>query len=523
MKLRFWIIFIFLCFFSTAVLAQSPGDIVADSFEETAGRGLVIRTNPAGARVFVNGVEQGLTPITLDSLAPGDHNIRLVKENYLDRAFDVTLFATSRLVVSIKMEQPQGQVQISINKAENSPASLSFNPRVSVSSFGSVGSVAIDDNYKAELNLPVGLYTFRVQSFGWEDASTVVLVTDGIVFVNIIMDPAVFRIENLTQSRKSFNPMSQNATQLSTTEYRFEATAPGTGLFNVIDNNDTIVFRKQLDNFDTRIQRFTWDGKDSSGSPLPEGIYTVSIQAENNELKIQTEINYSLNLFPLSICSGMSGLMLAPMPYTLPAGSFQIESTLGYGNFDLFTGFPFTFGLRISPVNNLETTLNFNLNPQNNDTGWGITGSVKYNLLKNNSPIAFAIGVSYSYASNNGEYPLSMGKGVSIHLPVSYKMTSGSFVFSPGIFLHGLDKPDEFTPFLLLSAGYFLSYKKIQAGLSTRAEFDFINNTKPRFFAGAETQIFPIPSNFYFSLQAGICTQNSRIGGFGSAGIGVVY
>ena len=508
MKPWFYYIFIFLYFFTVSAWAQSPGDIVADSFEETAGSGLVIRTNPAGARVFINGVEQGLTPANFNSLAPGEYNIRLVKENYLDRTFNVTLFPSSRLTASIKMEQPQGTVQLSIKKIDNETAgnsAMPFNPQVSVSSFG---NVPLDDDYKAELNLPAGYYTFRVQAFGWEDASIAVLVTEDVIPVNIDMNPAEFRIANLTQSRKSFNPLNKNANRLNSIEYRFEVTAPGTGLFNVIDNKDAVVFSKQLDNFDARLQQFTWNGKDSSENPLPEGIYTVSIQAENNEIKIQTEIDYSLELFPLS--------SFIPMPYTLPAGSFQIESAIGYVNFDSSTSIPFTFGFRISPINNLETALNFIINPQTNDANWGITGSVKYNFIKNKSPVTFALGVSYSYLSDNED-------GVYIHLPVSFKIASGSLIFTPEIFLHGLDKSDEFNPALLLSAGYFLRYEKIQAGLSAKAEIDLKNNTKPRYFACAETQIFPVSSGFYFSLQAGICTQDSRIGGFGSAGLGVVY
>ena len=519
-KIHFFIFF--LCFFSLIAGAQNPGNIVADNFEETAGRGLVIRSNPAGARVFINGVEYGLTPITLNSLAPGGYSISLVKENYTSRNFDVTLFSTGRLVVSIKMEQPQGQVQLSILKAEGSRAALPFNPQVSVSSFG---SVALDDNYKAEINLPAGYYTFRAQAFGWEDTVMAVLVTEDSVPVNIVMNPALFKMENLSQSRSKINPMSQNETRLGTAEYRFEVTAPYSGFFNVIDNNGSIVFRKQLEYSDTRIQRFTWNGKDSFGNPLPEGIYTISVEAENTQLKIETEIDYSLNLFPLSLNNGISGLIFSPLPNTLPAGSFQIEADTYYGNFDSFTGFPFIFGIRVSPINKLETTVVFNLNPRNNDTGWGITGSIKYELVKNDFPVAFALGISYSYTNDTGEHPLSAGKGIGFYIPLSYNFSSGSLfsntiVFSPGVFWHG---PNDLTPFLLLSLGYLLEYKDIYSGLSVRAEIDFKDFSKFRIFAGAEVRLFPIPSGLYFSLQAGMWTQNSNLGGFGGLGIGVVY
>jgi hypothetical protein len=513
----------FLFFIPAIAWAQNPGYITADSFEETAGRGLVIRSNPAGARVFVNGVERGVTPITFSSLAPGEYNIRLVRENYLDRNFDITLFAASRLTASIKMEQPQGQVRLSILRSESSSALPQFNPQVSVSSFG---YIKLDDNYKADFNLPAGFYTFSVQAFGWEEAAAAVLVTEGVVPVDIIMNPAEFKIDNLTQNRKSFNPMSSGF--LSTVNYRFHVSASGSALISIQDKDGKTVFTKTMDNFDAMIQHFEWNGKDNFGNHLPEGVYTVLINAGDTQLKIETEINYSLNKYPASLNNGVSGLAFTPFPYVLPAGSFQIETNTVYGDFGFFTGFPFTFGVRFSPVKKLETTAVFNINPQNNDTGWGLSGSVKYNLVNNENiklPFSFSAIISYSYAGDNGENPLGAGKGIGIYLPVSCILTSGSLVsnilfFSPGLFWHG---PDELTPILLLSAGYLLQYKDIYIGLSARAEFDLKDNGKPRFLAGTETRIFPMPSGLYFSLQAGMWMQNSNFGGFAGLGIGVVY
>jgi hypothetical protein len=50
-------------------------------FAETPHFGhLVVRSEPAGARVFVGGVERGVAPITLNDLAPGEHEVTLQTE-----------------------------------------------------------------------------------------------------------------------------------------------------------------------------------------------------------------------------------------------------------------------------------------------------------------------------------------------------------------------------------------------------------------------------------------------------------
>jgi hypothetical protein len=43
-----------------------------------------IASDPAGATVFVDGRASGVTPLSLDTLAPGDHRIRLTKDGFLE-------------------------------------------------------------------------------------------------------------------------------------------------------------------------------------------------------------------------------------------------------------------------------------------------------------------------------------------------------------------------------------------------------------------------------------------------------
>jgi len=532
-----WFLLFFLSLIPHLLAAFNASDITADTFEETSGRGLEIRTNPAGVRVFIDGVERGNTPVVFENFSRGEYSVRLSKEGYRERLFSVTMFNNSRLVVSIKMEEVRGFANVAIFRAEESPQLLPFNPQIFANAQERTHNLTSGN--KALLDLPAGYNLIRARAFGWEDAAATILISEDVsTDVDIYMKPAVFRIGNASQSRKRFNPLSSGS--LGSAEFRFDVSAPGSAVMTVTDADGSVVYSRQLDDFDTWTQRVTWDGRDQSGNPVPEGLYTVLIEAsplypihevEVSRLEMESEIDYSINIFPMSLTGGIPGLTFAPLPHVLPAGSYQIEAEIFFGSFRLqesagektILDFPFGIGLRVSPFKQLETAAYFNVNPRiDNSTGWGISGSVKYMILSGEKfPLVLAAGLSYAWADKNGDDPLSTGRGVGLHIPLSLDLSNFSIVFSPAIFWRG---PEGFVPALLLSAGALYRGAFFTSGLSARAEFDFTENaTDPKFFAGLEAHIFPPPSNLFFSIKAGLWTQDSLIGGYGSAGIGLIY
>ena len=537
-----FLLFFLLCLFPSLLAARNASDITTDTFEETAGRGLVINTNPSAVRVFIDGVERGSTPVTFENMSRGEYSIRLSKEGYRDRQFSVTLFNNSRLVVSIKMEELRGFVNVTVHRVDESPESLPFNPQLFTDAFdGTLSAASLTDDYKALLNLTAGYNFIIVRAFGWEEALEAVLISEETTAeLDIFMVPAAFRIGALFRGRKRINPL--NSSGLGSAEFPFVVMAPGSAVMTVRDRSGSVVYSRQLDDFDTWRQRPTWDGRDNNGNPVPEGIYTVLIEASplfpvNEEeakvfqLTMESEVDYSINIFPLSLTSGTPGLMFAPLPHILPAGSYQIEAEVLFGNFlfqgnageSAIVGFPFAIGLRVSPFKRLETSAYFNVNLRvDNSTGWGISGSVKYNFLSGGAfPLALAAGVSYAWADSNGEDPLSPGRGVGLYIPLSLELAKFSIIISPAIFWRG---PEGLTPALLLSAGVLYRGSWFTSGLSARVEFDFIeNSTGPKILGGLEAHFFPPPSTLFFSIKAGIWTKETQTGGFGGAGIGLIY
>ena len=536
MKLKiYFLILIFPCIV-LSLSANEGSEPARDRFEEIAGRGFVINTSPTGARVYIDGIDQGISPVSINNIISGELHVRLTKEGFKERNFDITLFANSRLVVSIEMEELRGNVLISVNKTEGSPENLPFYPQIYTSSLDETNSsLTLSIDNKASLNLPVGYHTIRTRAFGWEDETVTLYIEENTATIaDIFMKPAVFRIGSFLQSRKKFNPVNPN--NLGITEYRFEVSAPGTADITITGKDGIAVFTKNF-HLNESVQQITWNGRDDNGNPLPAGLYSVLIEAssitkETVQLELETEIDYSINIFPVTLLSGKSGLAFTPLPDVLPKGSYQIEAIILYGKFILpsdftktqeliFSGFPFGIGARCVFFNYLETSVFFNINPQYNNTGFGITGSVKYNVLGGDLPISLSAGISYTFANENGEAPLSPGRGIGIFAPFSTDWHSFKFILTPEIFWRG---PQDFIPSILLSAGVLYSGGWFNAGVSMRTEFDFTENSgSPKLLAGAEGRFYPPPSNLFFSVLGGMWTKDSCTGGYGGVGIGLIY
>jgi hypothetical protein len=114
----FFIFFTCLCMAPALLQAQSYLDITRDNIEETRGRGLEIRTNPQRVKVFIDGVERGVTPLRLDTLSAGEYQIKLSRDDYEDKHFTITVFGNSRTVLSVRMEIAERPA-----RAESEPAS----------------------------------------------------------------------------------------------------------------------------------------------------------------------------------------------------------------------------------------------------------------------------------------------------------------------------------------------------------------------------------------------------------------
>jgi hypothetical protein len=551
-KLSFWAL-AFLCLFPPLLYARNVSGIVGDTFEETSGSGLHILTKPQAATVFIDGFERGQTPYNNSALRAGVYEIRLVKEGYKERRFSVTLSGNSRMTVSIEMEAALGQVRVNISRPLDDrmdfPLKLLVGAEV-VESAWVWGSYAI-------LDLPVGYRKISVRAFGWREVSEMVDVQEHFpVTLNITLKPAIFELKGVAVSRKRFNPNNPGA--LGMTEFHFEVSAPGGGHLSIQDQTGVEVYAALLGPFADWAQRASWNGRNAFGEPLPEGRYKAVItgsplpnesEKEPQQLSFETQIDYSLAIFPLALSGGIPGLLFVPVPSVLPTGSFQIEATLLFGGFlaqdippeeglpvqvglPVQAGLPFETGMRFSPLDRLELAAAFNATPGfKDDSGYGFSASAKYALFHSGNifPLGFAAALSYTWASSGSAAPLGSGSGAVLHFPLSLGMGSFTALFSPGMRLPGMN---DSVPRLLLSAGLLLQGEWFAVGISLRPEFDFDNtgsragipfSERVRIMSGAEVKFYPPPSNLVYTLLGGACVRGSQASGFGGIGIALLY
>jgi hypothetical protein len=79
---------------STAVIASQTTGAAAGSSTQAPGTGsLSVTTTPAGALVFIDGTQVGVSPVTVPGLSPGAHTILMKLDNYNDLTATVTITA----------------------------------------------------------------------------------------------------------------------------------------------------------------------------------------------------------------------------------------------------------------------------------------------------------------------------------------------------------------------------------------------------------------------------------------------
>ena len=118
---------------------------------EEAVASLTLTTVPVGATVYIDGINLGLTPTTLDEIRTGKHDLKFTKSGYVDDERDVTVEPGERKVVRVDLER--------LNVID-----IVSNPRGA--------EVYIDEELKGQtpvnVKLRSGTYTFRLERKGYE-------------------------------------------------------------------------------------------------------------------------------------------------------------------------------------------------------------------------------------------------------------------------------------------------------------------------------------------------------------------
>ena len=97
------------------IFAQRREVEVVEEVEESVGSGfLEIETSPSDAEIFMDGDYKGKSPITLNNIPSGTHNIVIKKEGYDDFIKEVSVEAGRRVVLEARLGLIQAIEQVDV-------------------------------------------------------------------------------------------------------------------------------------------------------------------------------------------------------------------------------------------------------------------------------------------------------------------------------------------------------------------------------------------------------------------------
>ena len=433
---------------------------------EPVALALEIDSDPDGASVYLNNQYVGDTPLLLENLAAGRYQLRLELSGFYPHVAWID-YTGGHMVFSTDLRRVTGFLQVDV---EPPGAAIRVADR-------DLASGAVTE-------MPTGVFAARVRLFGFEEYTAQVNIeVNTLTRLAVRLEPAAFRLDDLRASRAEFNPA--NPGPLGRTRLRFRVSAPGSGSAAVLDSDGREVWRKQLRDFTTWEQAFDWNGRSSDGALLPDGSYTLLLEAlpesggESLSTRLALQLNHALRLSFRPLWNGSSGLLFVPSPEALPGGSLQASTFLvsraesSGGGYTFLT--PWELGMRIGIGPRLELDARGGVILGYGDhMPWFAGAAVKLPLSRGRLETAALAKLTYQGVLSD---PFANFTGLSLGLPLSSSLGAVRFFLAPEVTLSLWEVstaagswPDaSFTAWAYLKAGAALSLGSWSLGLSAAA------------------------------------------------------
>ncbi len=432
------------------VPAEAKDSVMVTRTEREEGPRLTIETDIQKAEVYLDGIYRGLTPLSLEDVAPGIRRLELRKEGYYLKSW------------SIKVEKGQDtKVYAEL---------VRITGYLSVTALPQNGFLEIDGKTYREnrVELPTGLTTVRIRAFGYiERSETVILRPREETALDASLERAAFAVSNLRPTRPRFNPA--NPAGLGATEIRFEATAPGTARITIANTGRQTVATIDSGSFDTWEQAVRWDGRDDNGQTVPDGQYTIRLEARpegseelasitlDSDVIVDSSISYPLTGARYGLSS--TGPVLSATP--MPARGVRALADIGYEGDALSYGISLTAGL----AEGFEAGAEIGLTKSSSGgTIPFISAGCKIALRLDQARLAFAARYSASVDSTTAQNAALAGAsdgGRGLAVAIAAESLSGPFALGASAEFRYGD-----------AQGFFAApFASAQAGVSARATF----------------------------------------------------
>ncbi|WP_169311855.1 PEGA domain-containing protein [Gracilinema caldarium] len=516
-----------------------------DSYLESDGTGITINSIPAKAKVYIDGIQRGITPLSLSNLAPGKYQVTLVKEGYEKRTIFVTLLEGKHLDLTLEMFQAMGQLIINLERVSTAPSPEKLPLRAELY----VDNIKSDTTF---LSLVAGWHKIRIEAFGWDSVEkTVLVLQDFTQVLTVSLEPAQFKISDFRSERIRLNP--HNPGLLGSAGIAFQVNATGTGSIIIYDTINTPVYEYHFKPFTEYTQRMNWMGTDKQGNKLPDGLYRVVLTATSIPYDMSDPIQYEEELFihidsslvirPWSIGSGGAGLVYLSIPETIAPLSFQTDTRLAFGFpfgvDNAFSSVPFSLGLRFSPIDTWEISFSGEFDAHRDSSANQGSLNLRKKLFAANNSIPLALGADFSWtlsevSTHDDPYMVSWsGAQGGPRFGLSFLIPLGSY-FSVGMSPGLVWSMDMFTyhtspiPNYELEMGILGIGETITGGVSAKMLWQNVQDTqlswnKLLIMTATELHWFPKPSVLVFHLSGGLWLFQEKLGGFGSIGFGLIH
>lgn len=386
---------------------------------------ILIRSNVQNASVFLNGIYQGRTPLTINNLVPGIYDLVLEKEGYTSQYFFLNVYRGQQLTYYIQLEKSIGWISI-----YDAPPQSSY-------------YVDGELQYTMPLEVATGFHTITVKNFGYNDVSTSINIEPySHTSLSVSMTKAQFNVSDIKTTRTRFNPTYSNA--FGKAEFSFSVTAPGDGIFTVTDAYGNTVHSQHLD-FTTWSQYVSWDGLDSDGNVLPDGEYTATVTADGITKHSTVYIDRRLAFVPCDFTPGGSGIGPIAGAFMLPEKTFFLAANVTptfYTSDNPFAAVPIAVSFGFTPLSWLEISARANIHVAMPQIPTSITIATK--LIKTfsiNMNTNFSVGALIRWGMFTGFRPAFTSSGIDTGTGLSGGVTAA---FSTNNFYAGISSEYTF-------------------------------------------------------------------------------
>lgn len=273
---------------------------------------LAVKADVKAAAVYLDYSLIGQTPATASALVPGGHTLIVRKDGYKDFRLPLSLAPDTLTTVMVFMEALTGFLSVQADRPE---------------AFAVVDGV---EYRQGVLQLPAGRRSVTVRAFGYVDREYAVLIpVDGLVALNVSMEPASFSAGGYALSWTRFNP--RNAGARGQLRVSYDVSAPGRAETLVIGPDGSVAFRHSDGPFSDWRQSFSWSGRADDGTPVPDGVYRIlttavpepGIASERDSFAMEAAVTVDSGMIvtPRGSWSAVQGSVNAPDAFAPPADS----------------------------------------------------------------------------------------------------------------------------------------------------------------------------------------------------------